>query len=151
MERRQSCREAGSSLALGCAGAGPAGHNRALAAAQGASASPVRVANIHLRQVRNPHQILRVTSPLFNGKCFGMSIEKKMDGGGGKTSRPGLSFHLRMSEYSDWSSSHSLLPEVPWAPWPAALPRAWACGWLLLPRSPLAPRPVSRLLGSERW
>lgn len=73
-------RTPGGSLPSGCAGAGPSGHNRALAAAQGVSASPVHAAYIHLHQVRNPHQILRVTSPLFNGKCFGMSREKKMDG-----------------------------------------------------------------------
>ena len=63
-----------------------------------------------------------------------------MDGVEEKISRPGLSFHLRISEYSDCSSSHSLLPEVPWAPGPAALPRAWALGWLLLPWSQMERR-----------
>lgn len=67
-------------LTSGCASVEPTGHSRDLAAAQAVSASPVRSASTRLHQVRNPHQILRVTSPLFNGKCSGMSIEKKMDG-----------------------------------------------------------------------
>lgn len=120
-------------------------------AALAVSASPVHSASTHLHPVRNPHQILRVTSPLFNGKCFGMSIEKKMDGVEERFPGQAFLFHLRISEYSEGSSSHSLLPEVPWPPWLTALPRACAFRWLLLPPSPLVPRPVSQLLGSETW
>ena len=40
----------------------------------------VHSANIQGHPVRNPHQILPVTSPHFDGKCLGMSVEKKMYG-----------------------------------------------------------------------